>query len=99
MSRQTGIHKETVDVAPLFQATIIEHFEFIGYNERGNAICQAFLEQKQTANTTIIFYRQVICSFSSANISFFAYFFANIFRSETLRLEQVSHLKHTDTTD
>ena len=91
-------------MSPLFQATIIEHFEFIGYNERGNAICQTFFEQKQTANTTITFYRQVISSFSSANIPLFAgigkflpVFFANISRNETLYSEQVSHLIHTNT--
>ena len=75
-------------MAPLFQATIIEHFEFIGYNERGNAICQTFFEQKQTANTTITFYRQVISSFSTANILLFADSgkFLPIFLAKTLFL-------------
>ena len=40
-------------MAPFTQATIVEHFEFVGNNERNDAVGQTFLKHKQTTHTAV----------------------------------------------
>ena len=56
---KTRIHQVPLLMIPLFQSSVIEHFQMILNDEWNNIVFQTFLEHNQSAHTTIPILKRV----------------------------------------
>ena len=50
---KAGISQILLDVGPLLQASVVEHFKIVSYDKRHDTICQTLLEHYEPTHTTI----------------------------------------------
>ena len=50
---EAGVHQVAFDVGPVLQATVVEHFQFVGDDERHVPMRQALFEHDEAAYAAI----------------------------------------------